>query len=236
MRTKNTPCVVTILKKYFILIIFHKKQFLFKMLFSFLNSCCFCFKLHHGFFIIILQDTLRMIWMVVILSILFIKPSPGSIYNFLFDICVAIATVIQSLRGFLCLNTHFLNIHYNVFKNYMISKYFFISFSFIKMTIKPYLNCYKTELKHCVIDHFDGIYCVELVWMLFEFYLIVVIWSFCKKIRAGVYTPIGGSLIMARNFLIYCKRAIDLEVRGGKMKNKEEYYGHFVKNGEEKKY
>ena len=112
---------------------------------------------------------------------------------------------------------------YFIYRAYFISKCFFITANILDLVVKGMEN-FSTSL---IPTNGDGVgieMFLECIWACYDFYLLLVIYSFCGKVKKGYYgetgrTPMFPDPIGLDNDYFDKNKAIIIETEGYKIKN-----------------
>lgn len=112
---------------------------------------------------------------------------------------------------------------YFIYRAYFISKCFFITANILDLVVKSMEN-FSTSLIPTRGDGLGIEMFLELIWACYDFYLLLVIYSFCVKVRKGYYgqtgqTPMFPDPIGLDNDYFDKNKAIIMETEGYKIKN-----------------
>ena len=166
-----------------------------------LDACCFCVDLHHAYILIIYIDLVRFFWMCIYVFLFFFSKGATDI-DCLFHSFNMVTNSYQTFEALRCLNFTFYEINYKAHLSYFISKLTFIISTLLRIIINNRFNCFISKnISHCFLrTEQDPTAYLDTVWIIFDCYFLIIIYSFLFRLKQGKYGPLGGRpLFESRN-------------------------------------
>lgn len=165
----------------------------------YLSCFCFCFEIHQGFIFALYSTIFRLFWVFFSIVLLLLNPSDDYI-EYAINGTLAMGIIWQT---YCCLRCYYIGLqrnNYRVHRVYLYSYIFFNVCKFFSIFYKTY-NIFKKPLDTNIIkNEISPFFCFDSFWSLYEIYIIMIIVSFCDKVKRGFYGQLGTTPIYPGNY------------------------------------